>query len=271
MPIMKITFIYSQDDQGWSESYCTVGASPDPGAYLPEAQQVGQAGMALRGNNTFWEYTRITSVDTLRATFLNHNTPFIRGNPGQESDTPNTCLNLGFKNATRTKTKNTFMRGIWDSSVTLGGEFQPTPAYKALFTVWLNLIKQKGWGWLGVNIKTFSPLATLVQDAAGTISGTVVNPLWLNNEIGQRRPVRFSLLSQPGNLNGANPIEITAINGFVTLKRIAMLPYTGGGRLTQATKQVIPIDIMNFGTIGERKAGRIFAAARGRAPARKRA
>jgi len=271
MPLIKTTFIFEQGDQGWSESYYSVKTSPDPTQHIADATAVGGARIALSGAETRLTYYRISNVDVPRTVFLYYITPVVFGIQTRTSDSANVTLPLSFKDATRSKSKISFIRGIWDDVVGDGGAFKPTPGYTTNMNIFLAALRARGFGWLGISLRFKAELVALVQNANGTVSGTTIVDNFPPQIIGTTKQVRLAGLQTPGNLNGQNPCFIVDARNFTTIKRIAILPWTGGGTATAYGRIVYPIDTMVPGQIGERKAGRIFGAARGRAPARKRA
>lgn len=271
MSNFKMTMVFQQDDQGWTESYYSGSTGTDPSTLVSKAWALAVKRIALCGRETGMTYLRISNIDVKRTTYLHRLTPELRGTAGYVSDSPNTCLVLAMKDTTLAKSKTTFLRGIADEMVDNGGGYAPTPAYRTLLTAFINVLINASWGWLGIATNTDADLQTLVQNANGTVSGTVIPTIFAPNLNGLTRVLRFKGLTQPGNLNGANPCIITGIGSFETAKRIAILPWANGGKVVLATKTLYPIAEVLPQYIGERKAGKIFASARGRAPARKRA
>jgi len=271
MALMKFTCIFEQKEQGWSESYVLSGSSPDPYAYRSIVFNFCVTRIAMCGAQTYLTHFRVTNLDTRRLTYLEPISPPLHGNGRHDSDAPDTCLLGKFSNAAGTKSKITFFRGIWDDIVVQGGRIVKPVVYNTLLLSLNNYMNLQGIGWLGINTKTAAVLKTLVQNANGTISGTLLTPLFLIGDIGQKKVVRFAGISQPGNLNGSNPIFVTGVDSFATVKRIAMLPWSGDGNMTLAAKQVIVVQRLFALEVGERKAGRVFGSARGRQPVRKRA
>lgn len=271
MAVFRVTLIMQCNDKGWSESYFVGSLASDPASITPVALRLANDRAACNGKQTNITFVRIVNVNVSRSALLINLPAPIAGDPGFDSDNPETALIVKMKDVTRHYSKTTFMRGIWDVVVDKGGNYTPNFGFDIAISGFGDRLKADQWGWAGITAKKTSLLTTLVQDAGGTISGTLADGTFFTSPVGTVGPLRFSGIVTPGNLNGINPVVIKGPSSFTTLKRIAMLPWSGQGSVTLNTKTTIGIDAIFPQAISERKTGRVFGSPRGRAPARKRA
>jgi hypothetical protein len=271
MPIMKVTFIFECRNKGWSESYYRNFPSSDPSATPVEIDPLATARMGVAGKEVTMTYYRVADIATPRKVRLFYLGQQFKGVASRAADNPESSLILKFTDATGGRAKTTFLRGYWDSVVDEGGNYDPINAFTDNLDDFIAKLKDRTWGWLGISTAVTQPLATLVQDAAGTVSGTLGGNLFPLPSVGGIGPVRFKRITQPGNLNGQNPVFVVSQTAFKTVKRIAILPWSGDGAITLNTKNIVQIDRGSITGVSERKTGRVFGSPRGRLPARKRA
>lgn len=271
MSLMKVTFIFEARNKGWTESYYKTFSNPDPGAAKGDAMGLATKRMGVAGLEVLMTYIRIQNVDTLRRVRLFWLETTMPGVLSKPSDNPESALIVKYNDITGGRAKTTFMRGYWDQVVDFGGQYIPTVAFTNALESFFDNLRLQNWGWNGINTQTTQPLATLVQDLSGTVSGTTVGNVFTAPQVGTTIAVRFKRITQPGNLNGQNPVVVTAQNAFKTVKRIAILPWSGDGFVTASAKQIVLINEGEVTGVSERKTGRVFGSPRGRLPARRRA
>jgi len=184
------------------------------------------------------------------------------GVPGRDLNLPQDALMMSGQAAGAINNSRFNLRCLPDG-MTTGGEYQPTPAYKATLTLYSQVCTNGHWGFIG-RVKSGS------SARVNSIAGGVVT---LNAPVGGVANVSFLRLNRVYDVNG-NPVKgsflITAINGNA---------YTVAG--LGATSVTIPsgsarIDVLAlfaFGTVVPsravvRKIGRPFEQYRGRASAR---
>lgn len=271
MPFFKVTFIFECRNKGWSESYYRENGSSDPFLLRTVSDDLLKKRIAVAGKEVTCTYMRIANIETKRRVRLFFLGDTRKGVVGKPADNPESALILKMQDTTGGRAKTTFLRGYWDAVVDDGGNYVPTIAFENELDDFIQKLKVDSWAWLGVNVQTDFALATLVQDAGGTVSGTLTGNLFTLPQVGKVFAVRFRRITQPGNLNGQNPVLVTAQNAFKTVKRIAILPWSGDGNIQISTKSLVLIDTASVTGVSERKTGRVFGSPRGRLPARRRA
>lgn len=299
--LVKCTFMFTQRNQGWSESYYRTGSLADT---VQKAYDLGSALMAFRGLNTGLNGVRIALVNVPRvfpvsrlAQLLPPLSTWASGtaviNGDKDSDAASTCMLMRCYDGTgNAAAKFIFMRGISDNFVVAGGV--PVPQGMSIFGgAWTTLqttLGSNGWGWVGNNATpTVQPITGLAYTApnSGFVAITFTGPLFpvgypLN--AGVTVPIRISRLISPANLNGSIPVVLGgSLAACTTKKRVAILNWDGAsGQASFNAKQfwqfmpyTAPGGLGNTGIlldrIGERKPGRPFGTPPGRAKNRVRA
>ena len=278
----KCTFFYAAGTVGWSETWWTNAASGTPDAILPAARTLANARLALSGVNTFLQYIRITLVNVpllfpspARQTKLFVINPQAGAASGYgATDAPEVAMILRLSpNVAGAPPKLVYIRGIPDAYVTNAGNpvSAPNIFFGSNWTAFVNQLVGTQWGWGGKSTGAVPPqlLASLTQNAGGTISFTTNAPGPFGFiPAGSIVPVRFSKIQTPGNLNGVHPIVVSGPTAGTTAKRIAMLPWSNNGFAAYNGFGITQISKVDFLRIGERKTGRPFAPPRGRARVR---
>lgn len=290
----KVTFLFTQLNQGWSETYYLQADSPAAALAATSIVNPGQtkvntlaaAMMSMRGPQCFMQAVRISQV-TLpvpypkpRISQLYRFTPAKAGSfTGivTDADFFDTCIVLQMLSAGPNPPKLTHMRGIPDSFVTAGG--QPSGTMDAFFGAAWNgpqtglrsVLQGDAWFWLGQGTLRKSPITNLTQDLPGTVTITTTDATLLNGlTVGAVYPFRISGVTKPKAINGQWPFVVNAGSLSITTKKLfGILAWDSGsqGKITYNPQQAVQIATVRYNNIGERKAGRPSDLQRGRRPA----
>jgi Lipase (class 3) len=272
MPVItKCTFFYSQQSQGWAETYYNQATRIQD--VLNNAYSLGSALMAFRGINTAMINLRISLV-TLPLAF-----PVLRtvrlfpravgwnagsfvsippnNPPANWSDFYSSCVLMSGVPATvGQRAKSIFMRGFPDD-YDIGGGQLAGPLYQyfgfpRLITLQSALAPLGSpFGWLGTirpaDMTTCQqPISSVAQNSNGTVTVSLTNPL-ATTPVGAAGnsaaffPVRISGAAAR-TLNGVQSVWVDPTGlKFTTRKRIAIKSTdVFGGTLTYIPKTFIP-------------------------------
>jgi pimeloyl-ACP methyl ester carboxylesterase len=303
--IAKVTFFFTCNGYGWTESYWSQAAFSLPQQYYPQAFNLAGLRAQLMGNNTTLTHIRISLIN-VPATYgpggqspprnsqLFTLAPPLTGpgvQPGDPTknptDMPDVCMLCRWIPTIAVASKLQYMRGIPDDFDVMGGlpALTPVAYFGGSWTNFVTAIQtgfgagvnQTGpWGYVGKNpgAQAVASISALTQTSGGYVSITTSTNLFnlALTPVNSVVPVRISKLTVPGNLNSVHPVQVYSANQFVTEKKIAILAWDSSpGKVTYSPLTYIPVATVQFSRIGERKAGRPFAVARGRAPIRKTA
>lgn len=263
MSIMKSTFIFEQGDRGWTESFIKENNSDDISVVQNAAILVAQKRALLLGAEGSIKAVR-TSLE-LNAmgqpitgdALLNYVS--IDGVQTQESDAPDTTLEVMCRTLNGAKRKVVFMRGIWDAVVTAGGDYDPTVAnWQANFNSWAAALIGGSWGWWGsdvqatVQVLDYQQNAPTMQVIITVPVGTFVAPF------PTRFHVRISGVNGKSVLNGSQIVETIDGSHCKLVKPLAVGPFVSTGKLVVYSQNRRQISTVEAIRIIERKAGAPF-------------
>lgn len=277
MPIVSLILSYEQYAYGWSEKYYTEGVSTNLNDYYIRATNLLMKRMPLCGKQTMATYLRLSTEDEKGDSLL-FAVPNgqIVGNQSVDSDAPTNCLLLNCADVTRKYKKKIYLRGVWDSVITLGGKYTPTPQYEALvnsFWAYLKTDNQQvptAWGWLAAKRPgTVRNITALAQQPDGTVRITATGDNWPGPFDGRSVEVRLSRVASNPQLNGTLVVVPQSAQVAITLRRIPIFAAVdAGGRMRYSDKEIRYTDFANITRAGEHRTGRPTLQPRGRQRAR---
>lgn len=294
---VKCTFMFSQLNQGWSETYYLTADTPAAALTAASTVNPGQtkintlaaAMMGLRGPQCSLNAVRLSGVTLPVPAVRVRNSQLVRFTPAKvgsyagavaEADFFDTCIVLQMLSADNAPPKLTHMRGIPDAFVEAGG--QPAGTMDAFFgAAWNNpqtglqkVLQGDAWSWFGLGTVRNAPITNLVQDAAGTVTITTTNAPLLNGlTVGNVYPFRIAGVTKPKSINGQWPFVVNSgLLSITTRKLFGILEWDGGnqGKIVYNPQEAHQINLVRYNNIGERKAGRPSDLQRGRQPVRQR-
>ena len=169
--VAKVTFQFKSRGQGFSETYKKDVPSGQVTDIIPQIQALAVLMAALRGSQTNLYRARVSDQNAKRKGFL---LPFgaggIFGNPGEDSEDPNVSLNLRILAAgTPPLSALRFMRGCWDSVITAGGLYTPTPAYTTKMNSFVAGLISGAWSFAPASIQEYTVAS--IDFAGYTVGG----------------------------------------------------------------------------------------------------
>jgi hypothetical protein len=173
--VAKVTFQFKSRGQGFSESYLKNVPSGQVTDIIPAVNALATLMAAIRGSQTNLYRARVSDKNAKRKGFL---LPFgaggIFGDPSQDSEDPNTSLNLRLLAAgTPPQGALRFMRGCWDSVITEGGLYTPTPTFKNKVNAFVAGLVAGGWSFAPAAPQT--AVIASIDFAGYTVAGTSGN------------------------------------------------------------------------------------------------
>lgn len=264
MAIVRATLFFEQLGRGWTESYWRDSGSASLADQFAIVDVLAAKRIKCSGVQTFLRYARVSAEGVFRdAAVRTYTGAGLPGLSSENSDVPTTCLLVRCRNATFTKLKFVYLRGIWDSIVTAGGTFIPGASFTAYFNDFAAALVQGAWGWLGADVTTKVNIANVVQELNGTVTITAAANVFPGPPF-PRTTVRIAGVQGAVAINGPQIVQATAATICHTTKRIPIFPYTTGGTLAYQTKALIPITQATPDRIAERKVGNVSYVSRGR-------
>lgn len=269
--MFKHTYFLQQWSNGWTESwYCGVNLLMSSQIEIARNYANQRAkGLATEASI---RYARITDLSVTPhpvwvETIGRAGVGVGAGIPSA-ADFADTSVMVRCYNAAQTRSKIVYVRGIPDSIINDGGEYQPTAAFNKFITDWSDFMRSQGMGWLGVNAPTLGNITAMVQNASGQVDVTSSANLFGATPAGTHVVLRMTGVLGPRNLNGQFTCVVTSGTTFTTLRRIAIFPYLGGGRVRYSSTNLIQVNTATGIRTVERKAGRPSFQSPGRRKAR---
>lgn len=268
MPLIRATWFFQQLEYGWTETLWIDGASLDAVPVQQAVDRYAQKRIKLSGAQTRLKYYRISLEGVFRdARGFTYPGGGLAGMTGKASDAPQVALLTYFRTLAGGSTRLQYLRGIWDEIVFEGGTYTPGADFISRFDDWRAQVFNDAWGWYGVTARQQANVTAVVQDPAGTVSVTLDGNIFAGPPF-VGTTVRIAGVLGATQINGQQIITPTAANAFKTRRRISIFPWTTGGRVTNVTKGLIPVQVIAPFRIVERKVGRPSYLSRGRRPAR---
>jgi hypothetical protein len=273
----KLTFFYHDNLAGFSESWYIQGATDPNGVPLALVGNFLNARMLLSGQQTTFDYCRVSTVGTARQVLVypfdvmnalyNCTGSYTVSRAFQTSDFGGTALvvrkNAGFYYS------RFFLRGIPDVVVDQGGLYQAPAAYETNLAAFATFLNTNNISWKASSgpLNPPSVINTAVQNADGTITfgltGFLFNGVAANTHVN----VRINGQVAPPYLNG--PLVVVVVNSqtCTTLRKIPLVGFVSGtGKMSASNVNVYRvITSLKVEKVVKRGPGRPFGLYRGRA------
>jgi hypothetical protein len=173
-------------------------------------------------------------------------------------------------NADKSRFVNRQYRAVWDDCIKPGNNFVPPDLWALAYLDFHKFLRDKTFGWFGVNTKTAQDITAVTQLPSGQVQVTVANPLFTVTAPSTPVQARVAGVLGAVSFNGSHILIPTSTTVAVTKARLPILPYTGGpGRVTLASQVFIPFDTGNVLRASTRNTGRQLFSTAGRRRARR--
>lgn len=151
--VAKVVFQFKSRGQGFSEFYLKAVPNGQVTDIISAINALAALMAAIRGAQTNLYRARVSDLNNPRKGFL---LPFgaggIYGNLGEDSEDPNVSLNLRILAiGTPPQSALRFMRGCWDSVITTGGLYTPTPIYTTKVNQFIAGLTAGSWSFAPAN------------------------------------------------------------------------------------------------------------------------
>lgn len=265
MPLLRTTWITQLARHSFSESWYRQASSSDPTAEVVIAKQYAVERAKLLGFGCFIYAIRISNADDKRQkAYLQYvNYPGDQrkdgdGNPIHGSAASNVALNMEFRNAGNTQTKELQLRGIWDDTETVGGSWDSNnPEWVGLLQGFGAKIAALNYGWMYTSTVQIKSLAGYTQATNGLVTFSTAGDFFTVDQVASTSNVQCRIakcVSSP-NLNGQITLKpLTATTG-ITIRPIAVNPFVAGGTVQRNTKLFTACAGGQVQRIGKRQAG----------------
>jgi enamine deaminase RidA (YjgF/YER057c/UK114 family) len=276
MPLNKYTFFFTQNNQGWSESWynLTSGSVPNPNQNAAFINQYAVYRRVFLTNTAILTYARYSLIGPYSTQGQKNSYVTEIGNVGNDRSGDNTFAAVLYRiyDPTLQHVKNWYCRGVNDALFTNGGQFVSVNGFTKNVNDFFAAMSQFQMGWLGTLGGVQYPVATCVQNAANSWVNLTfnVNPAtgffpFTPYPVGYRLQVRLTGLRGCPNLNGQITLIVQSPSSARTEDVIAIFPYqVGSGYLMTAPKTVYQVSTADAYRGVERRPGRPSYQSRGR-------
>jgi hypothetical protein len=262
--------------RGWTESYFQVRTDNSLVDAINQFKQVADQRTKLLGdgyNIQGYRAAFVTDDNLVKArggSYVKLDTlPSTAGN--EDGDFSDTAVLVMWKNLDSTRTKYTYLRGVWDSVVVGEGSFFDSADWKKNFNSFKGAITKGGYGWYGRQPNnTMIPLTSYTVDAGEVVTFTFPANTFLLADLFKPIPVSFQGINVNSRLNGQQVIVPTTLSTAQLKKPLAVGPYVSGGFMRKLTYEFVAITQGIGFRIVSRKTGTPLFVSRGRQRARSR-
>jgi hypothetical protein len=288
VPIYRLTFGFSGQAQGWSETLAIKSASLNPNDLKPTARNIAQKRVTFLGREFEINAVRISRYSNDGGTVRQRGTSIVKevfSNPvntiAQAAEPADVALiangfpaaNLGAPDAKLGNKNQLFLGAPPDPPVDNAGVVDLGKSnLGANYGQWRDLVLASSCGWLSGNVIAEFDIATVTQATTGqviiTSSGDLPNTLVLGRTYTSRiRRVNAGV----SPLNGQVLLKVTGPRTVETQEVIGIALAQAGGSVKCYS---IINQFLQFATlelqliVGNHKRGRPFGSPRGRAPRR---
>lgn len=273
MPIMKVTFPFEHQQNGWSETYYLTSATYDT-AYK-SAIKLAEARIKLCGNDVRIPVCKISDDDVpgdgrvhrieYRAGLkLNENADEVVIPPAYDGDPDMswTALPITLLSAVG-RSGRVFLRGLPDALFVRGNQFQPTGAWNTAYSKWKALLIN-GWMFKGINVPLFADWKKITDVVANGAQEVTITSEMAAVPPNSRVQIR-GVQTDRGVFSGRYRVSFNAA-GITKLAKTTgtFFQWNGGGEIRPIFNQYFGIVDTERGRPSERKPGRPFDSPRGR-------
>jgi len=254
MPDIKGTVFFRQLNEAWTESFVFESAGPGLDAPLAKVRAYAGARIVLCGKETEIYALRVSDEASRGDSLIGR--LILKNNTVDESEDPETCLSVFWKDLTRRRKKTVFMRGLQSRWFIAGGVFDVNQAvFRQNFQFYSDTIKQLGLGWLGRINTVASPITNAQADVNLVWTITTVGPIFELADVGTQQLVGVAGFNGKSPVNGNWVALVTGQSTFKISQPIGAGPWRAGGKARLIKRELIAVDVAEANRIGTRKAG----------------
>lgn len=273
--IMKDTFIFSGPGRGWTESYYRRSADGNILAEFAVMEAVAPKRAQLLGDGYFIQglrTSRITDNAEVRGRFGGDvKLTAYFGNAGYDGDFSDSSVLVIAKDATTTKQKAIYLRGVWDPKIGGEGALLTLPAWETDFNTWIGEMIQRQFGWYGQSASgAQGEVLGYTADANDNVTVTTTTDFFPLNLVGTTQVVRVRGVNVKSRLNGQYPVFVTGRSAFRLPKPLALGSFTTPGFVQLLSFAFVQATNYRAQRVVSRKTGNPLFVSRGRAPTRAR-
>jgi len=267
MSMIRATFFFQNTRaQGWSETLFTLDTTLSKAG--TDAYALAKLRAALMGAETSLIGIRVSDDLVKRDSQLVElpefgiTATYWAATP-PDSDFANTCVVVRMSAADNIHRRSLYLRGIPDNVITLGGAFNPSPAFLSNFNTWANAVSNGTWAIKSrVQSSTVFPISLITQ---ATPSGLITVTTPSAHGFVQAQQVVMAGVKGSPFLNGVWKIfSVPSPTTFTFLCNTIFFDWLGVGTVTALNYQLYQIATCVAERIGSRKAGRPFGVPPGR-------
>lgn len=275
MPTIKASYVMSGPYHGWRETWYFQQTSQNLTDAFPTWVTTLESRRQLLGAQCQIKAVECSIVlDDAGNPVIDVSAPdyvFKNGYTQEDSADLDVALIINASILSRNKSRNVFMRGIWDSIETMGGVYSapPTGLWATKFASWVATMKAIGVGYIATT--KAGPFAitgyTQLVDEQVQLTFAAPGP-WAAGVPQAPVQIRINTARQSSKLAGLKVVQPLSATTAVTIDKIAVYPFTGvGWRAFTYTRGFVLTPNIDARRIGRRAVGRPLLVTAGRAKA----
>lgn len=268
MPVRKVTLFFEGFQKGWTESYY-LSNDDTHDQVMTQAKGLAQTRAKLLGKECSIKAVRVSTEGVNHDAMLR----YVRypGDNQEASAQPDVALMVRCENATHTKWRNMYLRGVWDRIETDHGKYvgRAIAAWTNAYSGFVERLREDGYGWVTTNVADTVKVTSVARDASGEkLVYTLAVAKFLEDEVNKEKKfqVRFSGINTRSTANGLKVVIPTEPTKCITAAPLAAATYRSGGKATFYTTAFIDISTVEDAKIVTREAGAPLLESVGRRP-----
>lgn len=278
--VFKCTFIFEGKGKGWTESYWYNSTTEDHVKMEGPCTRFAEKRANCLGTEAFIKAFRISKESEgpdARLVYKVFKPGVVQLNQvgevaiSSETAMPDVALMMRCNDATSSKHKLIFMRGIPDRIEITNGVYNKDLRWGAVLGEFVKELTRGKWGWMGVKTTTKVakvPLVNYEFDTKGRVTFSFRDNLFPLGLAGKLTKVRIAGVNKKSPINTVHIVRVQDQKVAQTYEPFAAGPYVSGGYGTWSELEFIGIDDAQDTRIVSRKAGAPLLESRGRAKAR---
>lgn len=280
MPIQKVTFVFDGRQCGWTESHWYQSADGLHAETMAKAADLGLARAQLLGDECKIKAIRVSTEGVGPDAMLN----YVDMKPGtktgsngdhiNQEDTAqrDVALQIRMEDASHSRHKLIFLRGIWDKVETDQGTYAPDDKWTKFLDAWGGQLVRRQWGWYGSSGRTKVKLLSAVMGATDRTTFTFDDFLFPEAVVGKRVKIRISGVNEGHSIiNGVHVVDVLSRIACITHGKQAVGNIVEGGFGSYNTYDFWSYRTYDAQKIVTRETGAPLLESPGRQPKRARA
>jgi len=265
----KVTFVFEQAGQGFTESHYLATNSTDFSTELAKAISILPKRMLLCGKECSCTWIRLSDLSNPRRYRLEPVIPPALGQTTGKTQPAQVAIIAKLRDQNFTSTGSIYLRGLYRDSVNTANQINPAGDWiSSWFPSYIAGLVAGQWCWKprDLALQKKAIILTATQDAAGTVSITTSGDVFYG-PFPSVIPIPAFISGCQGAalLNGQRLFLATDARTAKTVRRLPIFPYQANtGRITVNQPKLVQIATAIPEKVGEKKVGKILYQSVGR-------